>query len=169
MMLRLDYPELSAAEGLEGIHDLIEADEIGSNLAELRHHARYMPLAPGDVVTHHDGAITSVLQWAQVWLLEVEFKLPANLTFMKGLPPDDPSNVKIGATVAAWARDAYVTQRSGYDYLVSAPDRDWIKDKVQTCPYVDYMELVRYPDMPVVWEIARRNARLETLTEGPWA
>lgn len=168
MIVRVEYPELSAAEGVEIVDD-IEAEDLGTNLAELKQHARNMPLAPGDVVTHHDGVVTSVVQYALTWLIEVEFKLPANLTFMQALPSNDKAIVKIEATVAGWQRDAYVTKHSGFTYLVSAPDRDWIKDKVQSSPYVDHMELVRYPDMPIIWEIARRNASLETLSAGPWA
>lgn len=168
MTLRIDYPELSAAEGF-AIHDDVEVDMLDDGRAELRTHARNMPLAPGDVVTHDGEAVTGVEQYAPVWTIEVEFKLPANLTFMKTLPPHDPSNIKIEETVTGWQRDAWVTKHSGYTYLVSAPDREWLTDRVQGSPFVDHMELVRFPDMEIDFDTARRHASLETLTEGPWA
>lgn len=179
MDLLLTYPALTEAHNApiyERVRGELRAEtefqkdyDTGVAVAELRAHAIYIPLAPGDVVTYDigTGEILSLVQRARVWTVDVDFALPGNLVTGQGLPAN--AERVISEVTEEWAREAWVTQHTGLSFYVSAPDRDWLEDRVLLCKYVDHMEMVRHPDMAIDLEIARANADLGDLTQGPWA
>lgn len=179
--LLLNYPALTEEHGApiyERIRAELRTEEAFLNLVtedlavyELRAHAIFIPLAPGDIVLAHieSREIVSLVAQAQLWTVDADFMLPANLTTGKVLPDDDPAKTIIREVTQAWQREAWVTQHGGFSFYVSAQDRDWLEDRVMLCQYVDHVELVRYPGMKIDLDVARGSADLGDLTKGPWS
>lgn len=174
MKVRIDYPILSQmydAEVSEEVEARLAGYEWPTPAAELRAHALNMPLVPGDVVAiDEERRVVDLLFCEPTFMVEVDFKIPINLTMGEALPEDDKARVTVSSVVEQWAREAYVTQTTTYSFMVSAPEQSWINERVRASPYVQDVELVRYPGMPIDFKVARSNADLGELYDaGPWA
>lgn len=179
--LRFDYPGLSAEAG-SPIYEFVRAElraeteflhhyGPGQAVAELKAHAIFIPLAPGDLLLYDvdTGTALQLVKQAPVWTLDVDFKVPANLVVGQALPDDDVAVVTIKAATDEWQREAWVTQHSGLSFYVSAPDREWLEHRVMTNKYVGHVDMIRYPDMNIDLGIAIANADFGDLTIGPWS
>jgi len=168
MKIRLDYPDLRTYEH-------VEAKRLDSGLCQLTTHALFVPLAPGDVLRvltpmlpDHPVAV-GIATLVEIYTYDVDFRLPINLVTGQALPDDDPSQVKLRETIELWQREAWATQHTGISAYVSAPEQKWLEDRVVLNPYVDHVQMVRWPGMEIDFEVAVRNADLGDLTRGPWA
>lgn len=166
--LLLTYPKLTMeykAPIFERVPAILRADDV----YELRAHAIHIPLAPGDTVTVsiENDEITGIVELVPLWTVDLDFKLPSNIVTGKALPDDDPANVTIREVTEGWQREAWVTKHTTFSFYVSAQDREWLEDRVVRCKYVDDVQMVRHPGMPIDFEVARENADFGEL-RGPW-
>lgn len=179
LTLRFDYPALTKEHNAP-IYEKVRAElrpekefldhyEPGHAVAELRAHAIYMPLAPGDIVVYNidTGAPTRLLYLAPLWTIDCDFAIPANLVTGQGLPLR--AQRVIDRVTGEWQREAWVTQHTGLSFYVSAADREWLEDRVMGCEYVDHLEMIRHPSMQIDLDVAIQNANLADLKDGPWS
>lgn len=116
---------------------------------ELKSHATFAPLAPGDVVACARGThvVRKVVRLESLWTVEATLHLPAGTTFAQAPGEEHPAMRAIAECEEDWRRDAWVTRNTAFSFLVSSQSRGWLEDKVEAHPYVEHVDVVRTPAM----------------------
>jgi hypothetical protein len=125
----------------------VEAEELRPGVAELRAHATFAPLGPGDVVETQGEVIVGVKHFEPLWTVEATMHLPAGTRFAMSPTADHPAMVAVAECEENWRRAAWVTRNTSFSFLVSAQTRSWLEENVEAHPYVEHVELVRTPDL----------------------
>lgn len=142
----------------------LEADDLGDGRAELRQHATFIPLAPGDVVAYDvTETATAVLKLVPVYTYEVSMKLP-----------NDPERTDHAAELVKgifeeWRRDAWVTQDTRFSALVSSQTQRWFDETVRPNRYVNFIDERRTPELRLDLDVAVQHPDLNGAGGGPWA
>lgn len=120
MKLKVIYPDHVEA---------IQAEPSGENF-RLLGHSLFLPLAPGDIVSARDGAITGVISSAPVFMIEAYF--PINT------PPEE-----VRQKAKEWGAATHVTMPTALTVILSSKSREWIEEVVR--PAVWWLEMIRVP------------------------
>lgn len=138
-------------------------------LTELRQHASFIPLAPGDIVSTDALDVVRQIQHLEpVWTYEIMLHLPA-LEANATPTEQHPAMKQIAELEEGWKRAAYVTRPTNFTFLVSAHDLEWIEREVLMHPFVHHYELVRDPQMKIDLAVAIKHPDLDGLRTGPWS
>lgn len=121
----------------------------GRQYYDLRTHATFAPLAPGDVVSCARGTrvVNQVVHLEPLWTVEATLHLPAGTTFAMSPTDEHPAMKAVAKCEEDWQRAAWVTRNTAFSFLVSAQTRSWLQDNVESHPYVEHVDLVRDPDL----------------------
>lgn len=166
--LRYPCPPDEYPDGI--VDEKIAAIPAGDGLAELRGHAYFMPLGPGDIVRiDDDGGVLGVVHLALIRTYQVHFPLPEQIQFGVTPPPCDPTRRVVAAVLKRWEAATVVTQSSNYTARVSSVSLSWLEQEVVNNPLVEYCELVRDEDLALNFAVAVRNPNLDGRNAGPWA
>lgn len=148
--------------------ETLEADVLvqeldGGRTVELREHASFIPLGPGDIV-HVDitDTVTGVEMLARVYTYEVDFHMPAPGSEEKG-------KAAVAALVEEWRRDAWITQDTAFSCHVTSQTHQWLEERVLSHPYVQSSLQLRTPEMRFDLATAVRHPDLNGDGGGPWA
>lgn len=128
-------------------HETVAAESVDGEIWELREHAGFCPLAPGDRV-RVDSAnnLTEIVFLEPTYVYGVFCHLPAGVTFGMAPSENHPALVKLAKLEEEWRRDTQVTRTTAFTFLLSTPNPQWFEDKVANHPYVEYTDLLRIPE-----------------------
>lgn len=146
---------LRFVEGPTGPFDEEVEAQIATNYAQgrsyydLKAHATFAPLGPGDVVATARGTrvINQVVHLEPLWTIEATLHLPAGTTFAMAPTEEHPAMKAVAECEENWRRAAWVTRNTAFSFLVSSQTRGWLEENVEDHPYVEHVELVRTPDL----------------------
>jgi hypothetical protein len=166
--LKITYPLQKVGESVLGIalHDI---PPTGLMQFELRSHASFMPLAPGDIVAvDADDNVRGIVKLEQLWTYEVILNMPG---IEPGMTPTEahPAMKAVAELEEKWRDAAWVTRPTNFTFLVSAQTEEWLKAEVFDHPYVRYVERVRDPRMKIDFDVAVAHPDLDGSGIGPWA
>lgn len=137
--------------------------------AELRTHASYVPLGPGDVVSFDfAGRIIGLVQRDRSYIVEVELPIPAD-ALRDGLSADASVLEPAEQLFAEWSRHASVTVQTSYSCFISSSSAEWLRDAVETNPSVMAVTVRRTPDTAINLDVALEHADFDGDGGGPWA
>lgn len=129
---RIVYPQFS---------ERLECEPEAPNLVRLKEFSDFLPLAPGDLLTvDEEGVVTDVVELAPGFLVEAHFHM-------------DTERDLVLATVGEWHRDTKVQAETLTAFVLSASE-DWINDVVRNDPLVEFVQIRRTPDQPVIFDPA---------------
>lgn len=146
---RIDFPRFE---------ERLACEPEALGLVRLREFSGCLPLAPGDLLAVDAGGIvTGVEELADGWLALVHFHL--------ALDPD-----AIPALVEEWADSATAVQVGPPDLpleqkvlmrnaFVLTSNRDWLTDVVESSGVVEFIDVLREPGMPIIFDPAGATDR----------
>jgi len=125
----------------------VDGEEMRPGIVELRSHATFAPLGPGDIVETEGPVITGIKHFEPLWTIEATLHLPAGTRFAMSPDVEHPAMVAVAECEEDWRRAAWVTRNTSFSFLISAQTRGWLEDNVEGHPYVEHVALVRTPDL----------------------
>lgn len=131
-----------------GLKDTVKAELVDGDVWELREHAGFGPLAPGDRVrVDAESRLVEIVSLERTFVYVVHCHLPAGIT--TGMRPTEhhPVVKAMAEVEAEWKRDTWVTKTTGLTFVISSPTEQWFVDKVAGHKYVQETELIRTPTM----------------------
>lgn len=139
---RIDFPRF--AERLA-----CEPEALG--LVRLREFSGVLPLAPGDLLAVDDeGIVTGVEDLAEGWLVQVHFHLAVD---PEAIPSIVDSWEEAATAVQVGPPDLPLEQRILMrNAFILSSNREWLNDAVEGNGTVEFVDVLREPGMPVIFD-----------------
>lgn len=130
-----------------GLGDTVKAELVDADVWELREHAGFSSLAPGDRIrVDEQSRIAEIVSLERTFVHVVHFHLPAGITAGHRPSHNHPAMIALREVEEEWRRDTWVTRLTGFTFAISSPSQGWFVDKVATHEFVEEIEQVRTPD-----------------------
>lgn len=110
----------------------LAARPINPDVYELNQFSHFVPLAPGDWVRVRDGTIIGYHTLQPAFVVEAYFRM------------DTPYDV-VQQYAAEWKQATFVEVPTALTVLVVSRSYDWLKQAVESCELVEWMEVHRVP------------------------